>query len=157
LRAFNHYSFLWTAAITLVLILTLTRGKGRVAAAALAVVVFLAIFLVLRPGEPARAAGGPSLADIGTGQAVLLELFSPYCMACLAAKPAVAGLERDYRGRVTVLRVDIHSQAGAGAMAKYGLDVTPSFILFDGSGRQRLRKIGAPPSRAELDALLPPG
>jgi thiol-disulfide isomerase/thioredoxin len=155
LRAFNHYSFLWTAAITLVLILTLTRGKGRVAATALAVVVFLAIFLVLRPGEPARA-GGPSLAVIGTGQPVLLELFSPYCLACLAAKPAVAGLERDYRGRMTVLRVDMHSGPGASAMAKYGLDVTPSFVLFDAAGRQRLRKIGAPPSRVELNALLPP-
>lgn len=157
MRAFNHYSFLWTAAITLVLILTLTRGKGRLAATVLAVVVFLAIFLVLRPGEPARAAGDPSLAAIGTGRPVLLELFSPYCLACLAAKPAVAGLERDYRGRMTVLRVDMHSSPGATAMSKYGLDTTPSFVLFDGSGRQRLRKIGAPPSRAELDALLLPG
>jgi thiol-disulfide isomerase/thioredoxin len=156
LRAFNHYSFLWTAAITLVLILTLTRGRGRLAATALAVIVLLAIFLVLRPGEPARP-GAPSLAIIGAGEPVLLELFSPYCLACLAAKPAVAGLERDYRARITVLRVDIHSEAGASAMAKYGLDVTPSFVLFDGGGRQRLRNIGAPPSRAELDALLPPG
>lgn len=78
MRAFNHYSFLWTAAITLVLILTLTRGRGRVAAAALAVIVFIAIFVVLRPGEPARAGGGPSLAVIGSGEPVLLELFSPY-------------------------------------------------------------------------------
>lgn len=58
---------------------------------------------------------------------------------------------------MTVLRVDMHSSPGASAMAKYGLDTTPSFVLFDGSGRQRLRTIGAPPSRAELDALLLPG
>lgn len=54
------------------------------------------------------------------------------------------------------MRVDIHSAAGARVRARYGLDTTPSFALFDATGKERLRKLGAPPSRIELDALLPP-
>ncbi len=77
MRAFNHYSFLWAAAVVLVVVLSLTRDRARVAAAVAVVLVFTGIFLLLRPVEPGR---GPrsDLAAIGSGQAVLLELFSPY-------------------------------------------------------------------------------
>ncbi len=52
--------------------------------------------------------------------------------------------------------MDVLSQTGAVVRSRYGLEVTPSFAFFDGSGRERLRKVGSPPARLELDALLPP-
>jgi len=54
------------------------------------------------------------------------------------------------------MRVDVLSPAGARVRARYGLEVTPSFAFFDAAGQERLRKVGAPPSRDELDAILPP-
>jgi len=55
-----------------------------------------------------------------------------------------------------LLRIDIHSPAAATVAARYGLTVTPSFALFDAGGRERLRRVGSPPSRADLDLALPP-
>jgi len=77
MRAFNHFSFLWAAAIILVAVLSLTRERTRLVAAVAVVVVFTGIFLLLRPVEPGQSANF-DLSAIGGGRAVLLELFSPY-------------------------------------------------------------------------------
>jgi drug/metabolite transporter (DMT)-like permease len=77
MRAFNQYSFLWTAAVILVAVLSLTRERTRVVAAVVVVLVFTGIFLLLRPVEPGQSVNA-DLSAIGGGRAVLLELFSPY-------------------------------------------------------------------------------
>ncbi len=77
MRAFNHYSYLWAAAVVLVAVLSLTRERTRVVAAVVVVLVFTGIFLLLRPAEPGQSASA-DLSAIGAGQPVLLELFSPY-------------------------------------------------------------------------------
>lgn len=55
-------------------------------------------------------------------------------MACLAAKPAVDGLEREYEGRAVVLRVELRSSAGAELGERYGVDSVPSFLVFGPDG-----------------------
>lgn len=55
-------------------------------------------------------------------------------MACLAAKPAVDGLERQYAGRATVLRADILSEAGRTLARRYDIDVVPGFVVLAGDG-----------------------
>lgn len=55
-------------------------------------------------------------------------------MSCLAAKPAVDGLEREYEGRARVLRVELRSDAGAELGARYDVDTVPSFLVFAPSG-----------------------
>ncbi len=63
-------------------------------------------------------------------------------MACLAAKPAVDGLEREYEGRATVLRADIQTDAGRTLAARHDIDVVPSFVVLDGSGGLIYREEG---------------
>jgi len=74
-------------------------------------------------------------------------------MACLAAKPVVDGLEREWSGG-RVIRVDIRSAEGGAFAAKHGLTLTPSFILFDGTGRMAGRWTGRPPSLEDIAAAL---
>jgi len=66
----------------------------------------------------------------------------------------VDGLERDLRGSVRVMRVNIHTPLGQRVSMRYGLTLVPSFILFDGNGDQRLRLAGQVPSRATLEEAL---
>jgi hypothetical protein len=52
----------------------------------------------------------------------------------MEAKPVVDGIERDVGDRATVLRVDLLSQAGAAIAARFGVEFTPTFLMFDRRG-----------------------
>ncbi len=77
---------------------------------------------------------------------MLLELQSPYCLGCVAMKPAVDRLELKLRGKLVVRRVNIQSAEGRNLASHYGIEVTPTFILFDEVGREQWR------SSSQLDA-----
>lgn len=74
-------------------------------------------------------------------------------MACLATRPLVDGLEREWTGG-RVIRVDIRSVEGGAFAAKHGLTLTPSFILFDGAGGEAGRWTGRPPALGDIAAAL---
>lgn len=54
------------------------------------------------------------------------------------------GLERDVRGRATVLRLDLLSGVGREAARAYDVKMVPTTLLFDGAGRVVLRETGMP-------------
>ena len=60
----------------------------------------------------------------------------------MAARPVVDGIEQRFSDRLTVLRVDIQSPAGAVLSREMGAAFTPAFILFDADGREQLRRLG---------------
>jgi thiol-disulfide isomerase/thioredoxin len=62
---------------------------------------------------------------------------------CLAAKPAVDGLEREFEGDARVVRANIQSDAGQRLARRYGIDVVPGFVVLDPAGRTVLRINGA--------------
>ncbi len=69
---------------------------------------------------------------------------------CLSIRPVVDRLERDLKGLVLVFRVEIRSQAGAALAERYGVRSVPTFVLYDGQGRERWRREGRPPDRRRL-------
>lgn len=64
-------------------------------------------------------------------------------MVCLAAKPVVDGLEREFEGRAFVVRVELSSAPGRELGRRYGIDTVPSFVAFDRSGEIVFRRNGA--------------
>jgi thiol-disulfide isomerase/thioredoxin len=73
---------------------------------------------------------------------MLLEVQSPYCLGCVALKPAVDRLENELRGKLTVRRVDIQSNEGRQLVAQYRIEITPTFIFLDGAGKEQWRSVG---------------
>jgi thioredoxin-like negative regulator of GroEL len=73
---------------------------------------------------------------------VLLEVQSPYCLGCVAQKPAVDKLERELAGKLAVRRVNIQSDEGRQLVEQFGIKFTPTFILFDAAGREQWRGSG---------------
>jgi thiol-disulfide isomerase/thioredoxin len=98
------------------------------------VVALVAAWFVLRPVAPPVA--------LTPGRPVLLAVQSPYCLGCVAMKPAVDRLEKEWRGRLVVQRVDIQSDEGKQLTARHGIEYTPTFVFFDAEGREQWRTLG---------------
>ncbi len=61
----------------------------------------------------------------------------------MAAKPIVDGIEDEYRGRLTVIRINVQEPGFQPLLARYNFQFTPTFILFDGRGNEVLRSVGS--------------
>jgi hypothetical protein len=64
-------------------------------------------------------------------------------VVCLAAKPVVDGLEREFEGEAFVVRVELSSAPGRELGRRYDIDTVPSFVAFDASGDVVFRRNGS--------------
>jgi hypothetical protein len=64
-------------------------------------------------------------------------------VVCLASKPVVDGLEREFEGKAFVIRVELSSAPGKELGRRYDIDTVPSFVAFDETGRVVFRRNGA--------------
>ena len=61
----------------------------------------------------------------------------------MAAKPIVDGIEEEYRGKLTMIRINVQEAGFQPLLARYNFQFTPTFILFDSGGREVLRSVGS--------------
>ncbi len=61
----------------------------------------------------------------------------------MAAKPVVDRLEERFAPELTVIRVNLQEAATEPLARQYGVQYTPTFVLFDGQGQVLLRSVGA--------------
>jgi len=138
MKFINHYSVLWVMLLLLVGGGCVVQRRGSkirgwlllAAVAAISATMWLFFRPVSNPGAPSP--GKPSL----------LEIQSPYCLGCVALKPQVDALERSLSSRLVVRRVDIQSEEGNKLAREYDVQFTPTFIFFDGAGKEQWRSIG---------------
>lgn len=109
---------------------------------------------VLRPGRGTHDDPSAFAAAIGNGTPALIDAYSNWCGPCLAAKPAVDALERNLRGRMNVVRVDVAAPAASLVQQRYGLRATPTYVLVDGTGREHWRQVGGSPDREAITRTL---
>ena len=77
-------------------------------------------------------------------------------MACRQARPIVDGLEGEWGDAVQVVRLNIHNAEAADLLQQLDFRFTPTFILFDETGREVWRSVGSlPPDEVnqQLSAL----
>jgi hypothetical protein len=60
----------------------------------------------------------------------------------MAMRPVVDGIERQYADRLRVVRVNIQEPAGAQLSREWDVMFTPTFLLFDERGAEKLRRVG---------------
>lgn len=114
MQFFNHYSVVIIGVVLLVATAA-TQGRTRWVMAG-AVGVYAVTCAALWP--KARSVSM-------NGRPVLLEIQSPFCLGCVAMKPAVDRLEAALRGQLVVRRVDVQTDEGRQLMKQLGLEVTP--------------------------------
>jgi thiol-disulfide isomerase/thioredoxin len=148
MKVVNQHSFLILALGTLAILAALAISRtARSRRINISLVIVLAFFLtgylLLNPGTGSSLNSDQITATVGNGTPVLLEFQSPYCVACMAAKPIVDRIEQMYTHRLIVIRLNVQDPASKTIMARYAFQYTPTFILFNAQGREILRRVGA--------------
>ena len=79
---------------------------------------------------PVAAAKLPRLLDLGAGK----------CIPCKMMAPILEELKKEYAGRMNVEFIDVWQNPDAGK--QYGIEMIPTQIFFDASGKELFRHVG---------------
>jgi thioredoxin len=66
--------------------------------------------------------------EIASSDAVVVDFYAKWCAPCLKMMPIVDKLAEEFKGKVTVLKVE--ADGNQAIMQAYGIDEIPSFIVF---------------------------
>jgi thioredoxin 1 len=61
---------------------------------------------------------------------VIVDFTAPWCRPCKAIEPFLVDLEREYEGRLRLVRIDIDENFGVSS--RYGVLTLPTVMLFVG-------------------------
>jgi thiol:disulfide interchange protein len=131
----------------------------------LALAGLLALLVVLLRGGLTSQAPLEALArrspELGTaltdGTPTLVEFYADWCESCRAMAPAMEAIEREQRGRLDVVLLNVDNPRWQPELERYAVNGIPHLELFDAGGSNRGHAIGArstPELEALTDALL---
>ena len=116
-------------------------GKLVVVVALIAVV---GVVLVVKKGRSSDAAAGPTVqantVQTPAGLPRLLDLGSTSCIPCKMMAPILEHLKAEQAGKLQVDFIDVWVDKAAGE--KYGINLIPTQIFFDASGKELWRHEG---------------
>lgn len=113
---------------------------------AIVVLLGIAVALVLhlknlRNERPAEVAVSPVLAESAPAKLPrLVDLGADKCIPCKMMAPILEEMRTTYQGRLDVEFIDVWKNPDAGA--KYNINLIPTQILFDASGKELFRHEG---------------
>ncbi|MEI6779703.1 MAG: thioredoxin family protein [Verrucomicrobiota bacterium] len=111
-------------AVTVVAAVALKQGKNESKDASAAAA------LASPPADASSKAGLPRLVDLGAGK----------CIPCKKMAPILEELKKEYAGRMEVEFIDVWKNPAAGKA--YGVEMIPTQIFYDGSGKELGRHTG---------------
>ncbi len=109
--------------------------------AALAATVVAAVALKQRGSGEAKDAG-PTATESGVKAALprLVDLGAGKCIPCKKLAPILEELQKEYAGRMEVEFIDVWKDPDAGKA--YGIEMIPTQIFYDASGKELDRHTG---------------
>lgn len=94
----------------------------------------------LVPAEPASEPPEPEAQSEAKGIPKLVDLGADKCIPCQMMAPILEELKEEYAGRMEVQIIDVWKNPDAGK--KYGIQMIPTQIFFDVSGKELTRHTG---------------
>lgn len=142
----NQFSFLLLACgLLLVLVLYLRRrgpAEGSLIAVGSLLIGLAFAYLFFRPVE-SDDFSGDTLGWVINGETpVLLELQSPYCIACMAVEPTVKKIEAEFGDELKVVKVNVLEEGMKPLLKRFEFQYTPTFIFLDLEGEEIWRTVG---------------
>jgi thioredoxin 1 len=128
-----------------------------IGAVALAAVLGIGTALVQNTGPaapPAMPAADAVQRALTAGKPTVVEFGANACASCREMKPVLQALRREHGARITVAEVDLIAQRKeADYIRRYRIQLMPTQVFFDASGRETGRHVGTI-SGAEILARL---
>jgi len=118
------------------------------------------IFILLLTSFSCKKSGTQNTAQSNTGSDSLkftkhkiefVELGSVNCIPCIKMQPVMASIEKKYSGQVKVTFHDVWKDDAPAK--KYGIDLIPTQVFLDASGKELMRHEGFFPEE-EIDKFL---
>jgi len=82
----------------------------------------------------------PIAAPLASNRPRLVDVGAESCVPCKMMVPVLADLRRDYAGALDVVFIDVWKNPDAGT--PYNVDIIPTQIFFDATGREIYRHVG---------------
>lgn len=94
------------------------------------------------PSESKNAAVAGALPESGSQGPLprLVDLGAGKCIPCRKMAPTLQALKKDYAGRMQVQFIDVWQNPDAGKA--YGIEMIPTQIFYDASGKELFRHVG---------------
>jgi thioredoxin-like negative regulator of GroEL len=77
-----------------------------------------------------------------TNKFVLLDFYAEWCGYCKQLEPSVKQLQTEFANKLQVVYVDVDQPQNVAYADQFGINVTPTLILFDPSGKAVLMQRG---------------
>ncbi|WP_224982995.1 thioredoxin family protein [Geomonas agri] len=78
---------------------------------------------------------------LASGKPTVIDLGARTCIPCRKMAPVLEQLSTEYRGKASVLFIDVH--ADQAAAERFRIQMIPTQIFFDAKGREVKRHVGA--------------
>ena len=78
---------------------------------------------------------------LSSGKPTVIDLGARTCIPCKKMAPILEGLATEYRGKASVLFIDVH--ADNAAAERFKVQMIPTQIFFDAKGHEMKRHVGA--------------
>jgi thiol-disulfide isomerase/thioredoxin len=101
---------------------------------AISLVLFGAIWLSMRPGRADITSPEQLARLVKAGKPVVVEMYSNFCMICMANRQIIKIAATSLRGQCRFVRVELPTRTGAAIGDFYKCRYTPSYLLFDEHG-----------------------
>lgn len=85
------------------------------------------------------------------GMVTMVDLGSHSCIPCKMMAPILKELEREYKGKVGIIFIDVWQNEEAGK--RYGVQAIPTQIFFDKNSKEVFRHVGFMEKQAIIDQL----
>lgn len=107
---------------------------------ALAAAVATVFVLKNRQDTTAEKAAAPAQVTATAALPKLVDLGADKCIPCKQMAPILEELRKDFAGRMDVEFIDVWKNEGAGK--QFGVEMIPTQIFFDASGKELFRHTG---------------
>jgi thioredoxin 1 len=107
-----------------------TNGVGGASLTNSAVLASMAAASTNAPAVPSAKSGLPKLLDLGAGR----------CVPCKMMAPILEEMKKDYAGKLEVEFIDVWKNPAAAK--RYQVEVIPTQIFYDATGKELFRHIG---------------
>lgn len=87
------------------------------------------------------------------GRPTLIQFGANACSACREMKPVLEALQREHGARFTVMNVDLIAHKHRGYLQRFRIQLMPTQVFFDATGRETCRNMGTMTGAAILARL----